>query len=898
MRTAHYVLSTHWDREWYESFQYYRYRLVQLLDRVLQGFEDGRLRGPFQLDGQSIIIEDYLEVRPEKRPQVEQYLREGKLIAGPWYVLPDEFLVSGESIIRNLRLGRQIPRDLGTEPSPAGFVCDLFGHISQLPQVLRGFGIESGFLWRGLETSKVRHVIWEAPDGSEIACYHYRGYGYCDFAFKVRGANRPEETFDAETVRKRIREFLANEAAETEIDSILVFDGGDHQEWDQYVYTVLVEEMEKQDKEFRIVHSSLDEYLKDMLAQRGRISTRVRGELREPGKIPFKSGHQIHGVLSSRVWIKQQNAACQDLLCHWAEPMLALGHRALGMDPHASYLSLAWRHLIQNHPHDSICGCSIDQVHEDMKYRFSQARQIAERVTLEVTKKLTASVEGDVGENEVRVGVFNPLPEPFTQTAELDLEIPADWPFFQEFFGYEQKPAFRITGPDGKDIPYQRLGQTPNQVSVSLFDAQFPHARKITRVRVSLPLDIPALGYTTLTLRKVKEGIPTRHPEDKGLRASTNAIENEYLRAEVQPNGTLTVTEKHSGNVYTDLLTFEECADIGDGWFHGIAVNDLVHLSTAGRAEVSVIENGPYCAALRIRTTMPVPEEFDFGTMRRSEKRVDMVLDSIVRLRPGSGCLEVETTIHNNAKDHRVRVLFPSGAEAKTYLADSAFDVVERPIALRRDNHLYAELEVETKPQQSWTAVFDAHRGMSVLSTGLMESAVCDLDDRPVALTLLRGTRKTILTSGEPEGQLLGSHRFRYWVRPLNGAPDWTEQFRLAQRLAAGVQARHVTALDQRHNRRQPSLPPRAGWFHLEGYAVLTSSRDVDGALEVRLFNPEPTPEGARLVFDAGSGRLPLPSTARHVDFESNPSGDPLPLKDGMLSVEIEPKRIVTLRIE
>ena len=134
---AHYVLSTHWDREWYQSFQNYRYQLVRLLDQVIEGFENGRLRGPFQTDGQAIILEDYLEIRPGRRDQLQRLAQEGKLVIGPWYVLPDEFLVSGESLVRNIRLGREIARSFGVEPSQAGFVCDLFGH-SRILCVARG----------------------------------------------------------------------------------------------------------------------------------------------------------------------------------------------------------------------------------------------------------------------------------------------------------------------------------------------------------------------------------------------------------------------------------------------------------------------------------------------------------------------------------------------------------------------------------------------------------------------------------------------------------------------------------------------------------------------------------------------------------------------------------------
>lgn len=135
-RRVHYVLSTHWDREWHHTFQDFRYYLVKLFNDVLEGWENGSLKGPFQTDGQAIILEDYLEIHPEKRPLIEKHVKAGRLVVGPWFVMPDEFTISGESIIRNLRLGREVAREFGGEPSSAGFMCDIFGHISQMPQIL------------------------------------------------------------------------------------------------------------------------------------------------------------------------------------------------------------------------------------------------------------------------------------------------------------------------------------------------------------------------------------------------------------------------------------------------------------------------------------------------------------------------------------------------------------------------------------------------------------------------------------------------------------------------------------------------------------------------------------------------------------------------------------------
>jgi hypothetical protein len=238
-RKVHYVLSTHWDREWYQVFQDYRRRLVQLLDRTLDDIAAGKLKGPFTTDGQSILIEDYLEIRPERRVQIEEFAKAGKLIMGPWYVMPDEWLVSGESMIRNLRLGRALARNYGAIPSDAGFVCDTFGHIGQLPQILRGFDIHGAFIWRGLEPRKQLHFKWQGSDGSEVVCLRFSRSGYCDFTYDVRHATEHNYIFDRRKAAEETESFLAKESKRAAVPSILLFDGGDHLEYDGDYYRAI-----------------------------------------------------------------------------------------------------------------------------------------------------------------------------------------------------------------------------------------------------------------------------------------------------------------------------------------------------------------------------------------------------------------------------------------------------------------------------------------------------------------------------------------------------------------------------------------------------------------------------------------------------------------------------------
>lgn len=898
-RRAHYVLSTHWDREWYQSFQDYRYRLVQLLDRVLDGLEEGRLRGPFQCDGQAIILEDYLEVRPERRGQIERFAAEGKLVIGPWYVLPDEFLVSGESLIRNLALGREVARSLGGRPSDAGFVCDIFGHNSQLPQILRGYGIHGGFIWRGTNATQTCNVIWRGADGTEMPCYRFGPVGYCSYAARVRRAREHGRRHDPELAREDLDAYLQEQAALSAVEPLLLFDGCDHQEWDRENYEVLAERFDSADGPYEVVHSSLDAYLAEMLPQADRIETVVEGELREPGIYPTTEDNQwvIPGVLSSQVWIKQWNARCEALLCGWAEPFSAVAHAALGPEYPQGFLDVAWRWLLKNHPHDSICGCSIDRVHEDMAFRFSQCEGIAERLAQEATKRIGASVRGDVSEDELRVCLFNPVPTPVSGTTELTVQVPTGWPTFSEFFGYEPKPAFRIYDADGREVPYQRLGQAMARAKTRIRPTKFPEGYRTNDVRVSLPVDVPGMGYTTLTVRRGDPGRPTRHPAMPGLATSERSMANEHLSVVIEPNGTLTLTDRRTDHVYQRLMTFEDVADIGDGWYHGVATNDAGFVSSASPAVVALVHDGPSLTTFRVRVTMGVPESFDFRDMVRSEEIVPLTIDSLVSLRPGAGRVEVETTVHNVARDHRLRVLFPTGAAAGTYLADTPFDAVERPIALPEDTHTYRELAVETGPQQSWTAVAERGRGMAIVSQGLYESAVRDLPERPIALTLLRATRRTVMTDGQPGGQLQGRWTFRYWVVPLDAGADPVRLGLLGQQLALGLRDVQLGPEDVRLYRQDPELMPTDGFLQVEGRALLSSARRVGDALLVRLYNPTARRERVGIRFGMVAPGSELPTRAERVDLEGNATGEALGITQGLLGLSMRPKEIVTLRV-
>ncbi len=447
MTTLHLISHTHWDREWYRTFQQFRLRLVHLIDGLLYLLDTDRAFKHFMLDGQTIVLEDYLQMRPENEEKLRRYVRDGRILIGPWYILPDEFLVSPEAIVRNLLEGERVCRRFGPKMR-VGYIPDPFGHIGQMPQILQGFGIPTACVQRGLSDEPCE-FWWQAPDGSRVFMAYLRdGYG--------NAAGLPtddRQKFIAEV--RRLRDSLAPHAA---APHLLLMHGTDHMEPPPDTSKAIAAAEGKLDND-QLIHSTLTDYLTAaQAALLGKYLPTTIGELRSS-----KRSHLLPGVLSTRMWIKQRNRACETLLEKWAEPFSTFASlqidtfkrpNAETFQP-ANVLREAWRLLLQCHPHDSICGCSIDQVHDEMKPRFDQVEQIGEEITQQSLNLLSTSIATDsrprtadrlpstIHPPSSAVIVFNPLSFPRSDVVTVEVESPT---------------PFDLLDENGSPLPYQTEG--------------------------------------------------------------------------------------------------------------------------------------------------------------------------------------------------------------------------------------------------------------------------------------------------------------------------------------------------------------------------------------------------------------------------------------------------------
>ena len=707
---------THWDRAWYQPFQNLRSRLVHVVDELLEIFATRDDFQVFNFDGQVVVLEDYLAIRPEKRKEIERLVKTGRLKVGPWYVLADEFLAGGEALIRNLLIGHKVGNAFGGV-SKVGYTPDSFGHVSQMPQILNGFGIDSFMFSRGLSTkaAKMGQVFrWFAPDG--------KSWGHAGWLPK--GDGMPPLTHVVEDGRRKplpwpeIRDFLEEHLAFLEKHRhpgvLLVFSGNDHAPAELTIGE-MVKLANSHLKGYRFVHSSFDRYV-ELVKRKARRLSSHSGELRDGGPFGLLSGTQ-----SSRMYLKQANEDCKSTLTKLAEPVCCLASLAGFPYPHAE-LEHAWKKLLKNHPHDDICGCSVDGVHRDMVTRFRNCIELSEQLAYRSLYWLSHVAEKPVTDGpRVIAGHGLPARKRYRFKHTFDIADP--------------KPRTAVVDSTGKPQPAVP-GIVRKQI-VHDWDIRTGSFRNRTQWQQEMEWlgELPPCGYEQFVAAFGKN--PATDISAKG-----GTIENSLVRVKMRDDGSVTITDKKTrlsvrGNI------FEDNEDSGDGYdYSRLAKSPPTIRSTGMKGRVRSRLVGSLAAEVTCELKMKIPVSLTADHKARSGKIVPLRIRTTARLLPGERRVEFHTIVDNNARDHRLRVVFRSGVErAETVEVEGAFDVLKRPIDLppKEETADWAQKPIPTKHQDGFVSVSDAKRGLTLINRGLPEyEARRDRGGVSLVLTLFR----------------------------------------------------------------------------------------------------------------------------------------------------------------
>jgi mannosylglycerate hydrolase len=852
LRKVSIVPHTHWDREWYEPFQTFRLRLVAMVDKLLVLLESDPSYARFLLDGQMAVVDDYLEIRPEAEERIRALAAAGRLSMGPWYILMDEFLVSGETIIRDLEAGLRRGAAFGGA-TEVGYLPDMFGHIAQMPQILKQAGFEHAVVWRGVPSVIDRSgFTWEAPDGSSVrAEYLPVGYG--------NGAALPD---DAKALVRRVA------AHETEVGALLgdrdapllLMNGTEPQPW---LGPVVAEANALQD-DYVLEVTALADYLAG--APTEGLAT-WKGELRSGAR-----ANVLMGVASNRVDVKREAARAERALERRAEPFSALFLPAERW-PRALF-EVAWKEVVRNAAHDSVCACSVDEVVDAVLTRYAEARRIGEGLADQALQALALSL-ADAGPV-----VVNPSAKARSGVVEMVVagdELPADTQALPEepgAFGIprglgaltldtntvrtvlgmlpsgsqidthtwiqgvavdEDETGIDITisfgSEESYDVPiasikqdlYTRLGARPDSVVRIRID-QPPIRRVLARVS-----DVPGFGWRPCTPASLAHPVTVAEGEGVGDGGESGPVLS---------NGLVSVAvDRSSGTFSLDGVAgfgrLVDGGDHGDSYNYSPPLRDAL-VDTPDSVSVVVTEEGPVRAVAVITAVYGWPEYVD-GNSRARTGETTVEVSTTVELRADEKIVRVVTRFVNPSRDHRLRVHLPLPEPADHSEAECAFAVVRRGLV------------AEGRPDEFGLPTFASRRfvsagGLTVAHEGLLEYELVDIDERGgsarmLALTLLRSTgmlsRLGMAYRPLPAGPLT----------PVDGLQLQGRTVEARYALCLGCQDPYAMAddallpLELVHAPGGGGRPATGSALEIEGAEVSAVRREA-GLVEVRVFNP------------------------------------------------------------
>jgi len=925
------VPHTHWDREWYEPFQVFRFRLVRLLDEVLVRAEhDPEFR--FTLDGQMAAVDDYLEVRPEHRDRVAALVRGGQLAVGPWQILLDEFLCSGETIVRNLELGWRRAEELGAV-MPVGYLPDMFGHCAQMPQILRRAGIRHACVWRGVPASVSTHAFrWASPDGSWLRTeYLYGGYGNGVDLFAVPG----ELGGSLARHYGAVADWFGD-------DPQLAMFGTDHMAPLPGLMD-LVRELPAAGAPVQLAVTTLTDYVTAYDPDEAGLTT-VTGELRSHARANI-----LPGVLSVRGQLKAAMARAEQVVERYAEPFAALW----STENHQRFLDMAWRRIIDCSCHDSVTGCGVDETAVQVAARLAEAEQLGCAVRDQVVAGLAAAVPSDgfVVLNpspEAREGLVEVTVVALDETADVvpvladgtalamqelerspilltDEVVPADrlGQVLARVYGRElfQQQVERVVLKPGEitfhvaPAPSTEFDPAGLRATVAAHAEEWDGdwrvrilAAPTRRVLVSTP--VPALSWAAVraeqptqqqsAAREQRSPHPAARQSAAAQRASAPAevsdpavmvgdrgLENGRVRVTVAADGTMTA-HGEDGTTMTGVGRLVDGGDRGDSYNWGPPADDRL-VDTPDSVLVEVLERGPLRAVLVVDRDYRWPTELTADRERRSEATEPVRVRTLVELRCGEPFVRLAVSFRNPSADHRLRLHVPLPEPTGTSYGEGQFAVTARGLTSEGGG---GEHPLPTFPASAFVTAGDA----TVLLDRVSEYELVN-GGRELAVTVLRSVGWLSVNLhplryepagprlATPAAQRLGETvEVRLGVLPRAGGWGAAGALRAAELFRHDLVARTGTA-----GVGDP-LPTGEAGLSVSGDGVaLSSLRRRDGALELRVVAMSATATVATV-----RGRF---ATATRVDL----LGAELDVLDadlgGELTLPLAPWEIATLRL-
>ncbi|MDH5895865.1 mannosylglycerate hydrolase [Vibrio splendidus] len=723
---VHITPHMHWDREWYFTTEESRILLVNNMEEIMNRLESDPEYKYYVLDGQTAVLEDYFAIKPENTERVKALVEAGKLIIGPWYSQTDTMQVSGESIVRNMMYGIRDCMKFG-DAMKIGYLPDSFSMSSQLPMIYNGFDITRAMFWRGCSerhgTNKTE-FLWQSNDGSEVTA-QVLPLGY------AIGKYLPQ---DEEGLRARLDKYFPVLEKPSVTKDILLPNGHDQMPIQKDIFEVMDKLREiYPDREFSM--SRFEEVFEKVEAARDQLDT-IKGEFND-GKYM-----RVHRTISStRMDIKLIHAEIENKIVNILEPLASIAW-TLGFEYHHGLIEKMWKESMKNHAHDSIGCCCSDKVHAEILNRYILADDMATNLIHFYKRKIVDHMPDREGCD--KLAMFNLSPYEREEVVNTTITIRA-----QEFSIFDEN-----------ENPVEYFIQDKRQIDPGKVDRQIVHYGNydpFMEFDIQIKRTVPAMGFTTLHIQGNEKGA-VKVAEQKDY-----LLENEYYRINVNDNGTLTIFDKETEQVFDQVLRLEDGSDDGDEYDYSPSRQEWLLYSDEFPVETSIEHQG-FQSVANIAFRMNVPANLTEREERTGQNGFVEAQCQVV-LKQGSRRIEVRMELDNQADDHRVRVLVPTPFVSETVVADNQFGCITRPtndpaMAVWEEEK-WKEAPVPVYQLMNFAALENGKAGMAIMSNGLREFEVIasqgDENRDTFALTLFRGIgvlgkEELLLRPGRPSG--------------------------------------------------------------------------------------------------------------------------------------------------
>lgn len=752
MKKVHIISHSHLDREWYLPLIEHQMYLVNLLDNVLLLSKEENFDS-FHLDGQIIPLEDYFKVKPENKGAILELINSGKLRIGPWYILQDAFLISSESNLRNLQVGiKEMKKyffDDYKKNMNIGYFPDTFGNPGQIPQIIKRANMDIAYFGRGVKatgfnnvviddySSKNSEMLWKSKDGTEILAILFANWYSNGNEIPV---NEEEAKIFWDKKLKDVENFASTK-------HLLMMNGCDHQPLQMDILKA-IEVANKLYPDYEFVHSNLSTYTKEILEEikeKNIKLSKINGELRSQNTDGWYS---LQGTSSSRVYLKQLNKKCEYLLEEVVEPLLNLIYTKESYP--LEKIDYAWKILLSNHPHDSICGCSIDSVHKGMEDRFKEVIELSNHLVNRALYDYALKVDtSEYEENKYLITVHNM--SQYSGIKECEISVDLKKINFKDVFyekGYEilekerMPKSFKIY--DNDKLIYQ--GNIKD--TKVIFDYELPYDKfrqSFWAKRVILDAHIYMDSFSRKTF-EIKFFDDILELENK-IDIFENIIENKYIKLEINKDGTFNIYDKESQNLFTNLGYIEDSGDVGNEYIYKESLGSRIYSNNIdSRYEIFRVNQDrvdiiiydeiliPKSASKDLVKAQIKMEEVTKRNISRSEEKVKFIIQKTLSLETNSKVVKFNVKFKNNVKDHRLRIIFPTDINTEHVYAESIYEVAKRNIKpslewINPDNSQNLNRFVNLKDDNN-------KRAISIATDAIAEYEV--IEDNKLALTLSR----------------------------------------------------------------------------------------------------------------------------------------------------------------